>query len=90
MAQDLRSKLTASGSLVVPMRGGKTLPVDVSLKVLRFATTQDLGRLGRAGTAWRALSLQELTRLPVRFGAQIMSSTPSTRHVLVHLTHWLI
>ena len=87
---DLRSKLATSGTLVVPMRGGKTLPVDVSLKVLRFATTQDLGCLGRANTSWRDLSLRELTRLPVRFGAQIMSSTPSTRHVLVHLTHWLI
>ena len=61
---DLRSKLQASGTLVVQRRGEKTLPVDVSLKVLRFATTQDLGRLGRAGTAWRDLSLRELTRLP--------------------------
>ena len=64
MAQDLRSKLAASGTLVVQRRGEKTLPVDVSLKVLRFATTQDLGCLGRTGTAWRDLSLRELTRLP--------------------------
>ena len=64
MAQDLRSKLAASGTTIVPMRGGKTLPVDVSLKVLRFATTQDLGRLARASTAWRDLNLRELTRLP--------------------------
>ena len=87
---DLQSKLAASGTVIIPRQGSKTLPVDVSLKVLRFATTQDLGRLGRAGTAWRDLTLRELTRLPVRFGAQIMSSKPSTRHVLVHLTHWLI
>ena len=61
---DLRSKLQGSGTLVVQRRGEKTLPVDVSLKVLRFATTQDLGRLGGTGTAWRDLSLRELTRLP--------------------------
>jgi len=64
MAQDLRSKLAASGTLAVPRRAGAALPNDVSLKVFRFATTQDLGRLGRTGTAWRDLSLRELTRLP--------------------------
>ena len=64
MMSDLRSKLAASGTLLVPMRGGKTLPTDVSLKVLRFASTQDLGCLGRANTTWRDLSLRELTRLP--------------------------
>ena len=36
----------------------------MSLKVLRFASTQDLGCLGRANTTWRDLSLRELTRLP--------------------------
>ena len=61
---DLRSKLAASGTLAVPRRAGAALPNDVSLKVFRFATTQDLGRLGRTGTAWRDLSLRELTRLP--------------------------
>merc|ERR1712196_462109 len=61
---DLQSRLQASGTLLVPMRGGKTLPTDVSLKVLRFASTQDLGCLGRANTTWRDLSLRELTRLP--------------------------
>ena len=45
---DLRSKLAASGTLAVPRRAGAALPNDVSLKVFRFATTQDLGRLGRA------------------------------------------
>ena len=48
---DLRSKLAASGTLAVPRRAGAALPNDVSLKVFRFATTQDLGRLGRTGTA---------------------------------------
>ena len=64
MTSDLRSRLQASGTLVVPTRGGKTLPTDVSLKVLRFASTQDLGCLGRANTTWRDLSLRELTRRP--------------------------
>jgi hypothetical protein len=67
---DLRSKLAASGTLVVPTRAGAAddlrtaLPDEMCLEVLRFATTQDLGRLGRTGTAWRNLSLRELTRLP--------------------------
>ena len=67
---DLRSKLQGSGTLVVPMRGGATgdlgtaLPDDLCIEVLRFATTQDLGRLGRTGTAWRNLSLRALTQLP--------------------------
>lgn len=58
----------SSGTLVVATRAGAVasgrLPDDLCLEVLRYAMTQDLGRLGRTGTAMRTLSLRELTRLP--------------------------
>ena len=58
----------SSGTLVVATRAGAVasgrLPDELCLEVLRYATTQDLGRLGRTGKAMRTLSLRELTRLP--------------------------
>ena len=64
---DLQSKLAASGTVIVPMRGGnacQTLPDELCLEVLRFSSAYDLGRVGRTGTTMRTLSLRALTQLP--------------------------
>lgn len=42
----------------------RALPNEMCFEVMRFLTTGELGRLGRTGSAVRALSLQWLTQLP--------------------------
>ena len=89
MAQDLRSKLAASGTVIVPARSGdacQALPDELCRIVLRFASAPVLGRFGRTGTAMRTLSLRALTQLPGDWEVRRMPA-PDRRVYFTSVTH---